>query len=338
MVEFAGWLMPVQYAGIIEEHLHTRSKAGLFDTCHMGEFYVRGPHAAKAVDRLVTCRLDNLHNGQARYGFFLNEKGGVVDDLIVFRLAVEEYLLVVNAGTLDKDRAWVEAHLEGDVDFSDESYCTAKLDLQGPASSGVMAAVIGSGSLAMIERFRFRHVLIDGIEVLVSRTGYTGEAGFELFFEAGAAGRIWDRLIDFESVRPVGLGARDTLRLEKGLSLYGHEIDEEHTPLEAGLKRFVHFEKDFIGRDALMKQEREGVARSLKGFVCEGRRSPRHGFEIRRDGEVVGSVTSGVFSPCLKCGIAMGYVNLEGTADGGAMVLTDGKAEIRATIQAPPFV
>lgn len=340
MVPFAGWRMPVQYRGIIEEHLHTRAQAGLFDTCHMGEFFVRGPGAGALIERLVTCRIDDLKDGQARYGLMLNPRGGVIDDLIVFRMNPEEFMVVVNGGTRDKDRIWFEAHLtEFGVDFRDESNAIAKLDLQGPESGRVMAAL--AGEAAALGTRRFHHVLgaIEGVPVRISRTGYTGEFGYELFYPAEEAEVIWDRLLSFSAVWPVGLGARDTLRLEKGLSLYGHELNEDITPLEANLERFVDFDKDFIGREALLAQKRSGVARLLTGFVCEGRRAAREGFAVRgAEGGGEGRVSSGAFSPCLTCGIGMCFIEPAAAKTGTAIVLTNGAVEIKGEIKRPPFV
>lgn len=339
MVPFAGWRMPVQYRGIIEEHLHTRAQTGLFDTCHMGEFFVRGPGAAALLERLVTCRVGNLTDGQARYGLMLNPRGGVIDDLIVFRINPEEFMIVVNGGTRDKDRVWFEAHFtEFGLDFSDDSDAIAKLDLQGPASGRVLAAL--AGEPAALGTRRFHHVMgaIEGVPVRISRTGYTGEFGYELFFPAAAAVTLWDRLLSFSEVLPIGLGARDTLRLEKGLSLYGHELTEDLTPLEANLERFVDFDKDFIGRDALLAQKRTGLPRLLTGFLCEGRRAAREGFVIRAAGGESGQVSSGAFSPCLTRGVGMCFIEPPATCAGTAIVLSNGPIEIKGEIKPPPFV
>lgn len=339
MVPFAGWRMPVQYRGIIEEHQHTRAQAGLFDICHMGEFFLRGEGAAAALERLVTCRIATLEDGQARYGLMLNERGGALDDLIMFRFDRDRFMVVVNAATRDKDRAWIEGHLPpSGVVFKDESDRTAKLDLQGPLSREVMLELAGEEAVAGLRRFHLRTIRLGGIEAVISQTGYTGELGYEIFCDIAQGPELWDALLKFPQVWPIGLGARDTLRLEKGLPLYGHELDEEHTPLEAGLERFVSFEKEFIGREALLAQRGEGVKRVLTGFICEGRRAAREGFEIRADGRPVGRVTSGTFSPGLTRGIGMGYVEHAAAAEGRAITLTDGRTEIQGTIRRPPFL
>lgn len=339
LVPFAGWRMPVQYTGILEEHQHTRSAAGLFDTCHMGELVVHGPEAEQFLEHLVTCRVGTLARGQARYGLLLDERGGVIDDLIVFRNETDEFLVVVNAGTRDKDRDWIQAHLPpADVTLLDISDATAKLDLQGPQSSAVLGALVGEQAIADLRRFHFFHNMIDWVAVVISRTGYTGEVGYELFCSVADAPRLWDRLLAFEGVKPIGLGARDTLRLEKGLPLYGHELDGDHTPLEAGLERFIDFEKDFIGKEALLAQKQAGLTRVLTGFVCEGRRAAREGFEVRVDGRAVGRVSSGAFSPDLKRGIGMCYLEPALAVEGQAIALTDGRLEIKAEVKKPPFV
>lgn len=338
MVPFSGWLMPVQYSGILEEHLHTRAKAGLFDICHMGEFWLRGPGAAAAVDQLVTCRTDNLAEGQGRYGFLLNEQGGVIDDLIIFKLGAEEFFLVVNAGTREKDREWIVSRIPADAEFEDASDRTAKLDLQGPLSTAVLEGLAPGEDAAALKRFHCRRTRLNGCPVLLSRTGYTGELGYEIFLNPDDCGVVWDKLLGVEGVKPIGLGARDTLRLEKGLSLYGHELDEWHSPLESNLERFVWFDKDFIGRDALLRQKSHGMARILTGFVCEGRRAAREKFEVVVNGQVAGVVTSGAFSPSLSRGIGLCRIPPELAREGQEITLAHGETLISARVKFPPFV
>jgi len=337
MVSFSGWSMPVQYEGIIAEHLHTRARAGLFDICHMGEFFLRGPAAEKDLEKLVTCRVGDMPEGRCRYGFLLNDTGGIIDDLIVFRTGQEEFMMVVNAGNTTGDAAWIAGRVSGGTTFTDESDTIAKIDVQGPLASQVMKAATDDDTAAGLGRFRFITMRIMGVEVLVSRTGYTGENGYELFFGAEHACGIWDLLMEQEGVKPVGLGARDTLRMEMGYSLYGNDIDEAHTPLEAILDRFVVMEKDFNGKEALLKQRAEGFGQVLTGFVCEGRRSARGHFAVLAGGERVGEVTSGAFSPCLKKGIGLCYINRAFSSEGQKIVLTDGKAEIKGRVTALPI-
>lgn len=337
MVPFSGWNMPVQYTGIINEHLHTRTMAGLFDICHMGEFILKGPSAEGDVDRLVTCRVDDMPEGRCRYGFLLNENGGIIDDLIVFRISAEEFMLVVNAGTREKDRKWIEGHLSGGTEFRDETDNMGKIDIQGPLSGEILMRILDRSVVENIKRYWFEKVNIDGVDVLVSRTGYTGELGYELFFPSEHAVRFWETLLNFDEVKPVGLGARDTLRMELGYSLYGNDIDEEHTPLEGDLSRFVHMEKDFIGKEELVKQEEEGVGRILTGFVCEGRRSARSHFTVMLGDSGIGEVTSGAFSPCLKKGIGLCYIEKKFAEEGQDLLLTDGKIGLGARVKNVPI-
>jgi len=346
MVPFSGWNMPVQYEGIISEHIHTREKAGLFDICHMGEFFLSGPSAREDVDTLVTCRLDDMSAGRCRYGLLLNESGGIIDDLIVFKISQEEFMLVVNAGNIAKDKAWIEAHISSRAVFTDASEMTAKLDVQGPLSVEIMSSLIGREVIGGLKRFHFVSVDLEGETVLLSRTGYTGEQGYELFFPAASANRLWDRFLEFDDVKPIGLGARDTLRMEMGYSLYGSDIDEDHTPFESNLARFVFMEKDFIGRKALLRQKEEGPGRLLTGFICEGRRSARSHFAVSlgenaplgTKDEIIGEVTSGAFSPSLKKGIGLCYIKKEYAASGRSILLSDGRTEITAVVKNVPII
>ena len=337
MVPFAGWEMPVHYpTGIIAEHLHTRAQAGLFDVCHMGEFFLSGPGAVSDLSRLVTRRLDDLSVGRCRYGFLTREDGTIMDDLIAFRLAESECMVVVNAATRARDAEWIQERLSPATVWRDGSDGLAKIDLQGPAAPAVMERLIGAEAVGATRRFSFREVPIEGIKVLLSATGYTGEPGYELFYPAEDAVKLWDLLLGMDPVRPAGLGARDTLRLESGLPLYGHDLDDQTTPLEANFARFVDFKKDFIGREALQRQAREGPRRLLMGLLCDGRRSAREGFEIRAAGRPVGAVTSAGFAPSLKRAIGMGYVAREAAQIGREVVLRGGEVEIPATLMKLP--
>lgn len=344
MMAFSGWEMPVQYTGIIEEHLHARSKAGLFDICHMGEFFLKGPSVEENLDKLVTCGIKGMNRGKCRYGFLLKENGGIIDDLVVFKISREEYMLVVNAGTLEKDAKWIREHLSPGNEFSDKSSNIAKIDLQGPLSPKIVSSLFDRPELENLKRFSFTHVDWDGTKcpkgtkIMVSATGYTGEKGYEFFLAVQAAEEVWDALLGFDGVKPVGLGARDTLRLEMGYSLYGHDIDEGHTPLEANLGRFVDMKKAFIGKERLLRQQEEGFSRILTGFVCEGRRSAREHYSVTADNAKAGEVTSGVFSPCLKKGIGLCYIDRKLAIEGREITITDGRVEIRARIKKPPFI
>ena len=337
MVPFAGWNMPVQYTGIIEEHLHTRSKAGLFDICHMGEFILKGRGVGRDINNLVTRRIDDMDIGKCRYGFMLNDKGGIIDDLIVFKISQEEYMLVVNAGTIEKDRKWIEAHVSSDTKVEDVSASLAKLDIQGPLSGKIMGSLAGKEIIDNLKRYNFVYTEIEGAKILISRTGYTGELGYELFFPAEYSEKLWDMLLKFDEAKPIGLGARGTLRLEMGYSLYGHDIDEEHNPLEANLSRFVYMDKQFIGRSALLQAQGKEITKQLIGFICEGRRSAREHYSVFKDGKEIGIVTSGGFSPCLKKGIGLCYIDKKLAEDGQEVILTDGKVNIKAILKNPPI-
>ncbi|MFH1395223.1 MAG: glycine cleavage system aminomethyltransferase GcvT [Candidatus Omnitrophota bacterium] len=336
MVPFSGWNMPVQYTSIIDEHIHTRTKAGLFDIFHMGEFFLKGPAAAEELEKLVTCRIDNMPIGKCRYGFMLNEKGGIIDDLIVFKISSEEFKLVVNAGTIDKDKEWIKSRISSEDLFADESEKIAKLDIQGPLSAVIVDNLFKNSVTQGLKRYWFKYADFLGMKVLLSRTGYTGELGYELFFPVSFAETIWDMILGFDEIKPIGLGARDTLRMEMGYSLYGNDIDENHSPFEANLGKFVFMEKDFIGKDALLKQKEQGFSRILKGFVCEGRRSARSHFKVVSDETVVGEVTSGSFSPCLKKGIGLCYIEKAFADEGTPVILTDGKIAINTEIKDIP--
>jgi len=338
MVDFAGWDMPVYYTGIIEEHLHTRSLAGLFDICHMGEFFIEGKDASKEVERLVSCRIADMPDGKCRYGFLLSRDGGIMDDLIVFKISQNEFMIVVNAGTIGKDSSWISGNIKGDVSFFDRSGSIAKIDVQGPSSPSVMGRLAGKEAIENIGRYSFINVKIGPADVLLARTGYTGEIGYELFFDAGYASGMWDSLMRFDEIKPVGLGARDTLRLEMGYPLYGSDICEQVDPFEAGLGRFVYMDKDFIGKEALLARIEKEDKKILMGFECDGRRIARHGFRIEVEGIESGVVTSGGFSPSLKKAIGLCYVDKKAAYEGGKIILTDGNISIEAKLTRTPIL
>ncbi len=339
MAPFADWNMPILYTGIIEEHLHTRQKAGLFDICHMGEFILQGKTAAADIAFMLTCQTDNMEIGRCKYGFLLNDDGKIIDDLIVFKITQDEFMLVVNAGCAEKDKSWIKSHISGRTFFEDISEKTAKLDLQGPLSTQILSPLTNI-PLDKIKKYHFLKGDVCGIDALISRTGYTGELGYELYFPQKEAVMLWRQLLKNSNVKPIGLGARDTLRLEMGYSLYGHDIDDLHTPFEAGLEKFVYMDasKDFIGKKALIRQSSEGIKTMLAGFVCEGRRSPRQNFEVLYENKKAGIVTSASFSPCLKKAIGLCYINNGLAKEGSKITLTDGKITVDAVITAPPFV
>lgn len=333
---FGGWNMPIQYEGIIAEHRWCREKAALFDICHMGEFRFQGDIAASGLENVFTFSVKSIPVGRSRYGFLLNETGGVIDDLIAFRLAEDEVMVVVNAATIDKDFAAIRSRLKPDANFLNISATTGKLDLQGPLSREVLVEAFG-GEIEKIPYFKFIRMNILGADAIVSRTGYTGELGYEIFLPAEKVVELWTLLLKDGRVKPAGLGARDVLRLEMGYSLYGSDIDENTNPLEASLGAFVNFDKEFTGKQALQQRQQDGHKRVKVAFQVSSRRSPRHHYEIVHDGAVTGSVTSGVFSPMLGCGIGLGFVKPQAAAIGTPLTIRHGNVSMEATVVELPF-
>ncbi len=335
MAPFGGWNMPIQYEGIIAEHKWCREQAALFDICHMGEFLYQGDLEAGGLEDVFTFSVKTIPVGRSRYGFLLNEQGGIIDDLIVFRLAEDKAMVVVNAATQDNDFSIISSRMRGGT-FTNISTETGKLDIQGPQSREVLRSVFGSRILE-IPYFKSTTMEILGSEAIVSRTGYTGELGYEIFLPAAKVGELWDLLLKDKRVKPAGLGARDVLRLEVGYSLYGSDIDETTTPLEAGLEGFVNFDKNFVGKEALLQQKEQGLKRLKVAFEVAGRRSPRHHYEIGFSGETVGSVTSGVYSPMLGSGIGLGYVRPDVAAIGTPLTIFHERIDMKATVCELPF-
>ena len=341
MVPFAGYQMPVQYAtGIVAEHKAVRQAAGLFDVSHMGELEVRGPQALELVQHLTTNDASRLVVGQAQYSVLCQDDGGALDDCIVYRLA-DRYMVVVNASNLDKDRSWILSHMEGfDAKVEDRSEATGLLALQGPRAAEILAPLTDV-DLDAVAYYHFAEGRVADRQALVSRTGYTGEDGFELYVGAGDAPAIWRRLLEHGAAAgliPCGLGARDSLRLEMGYALYGNDLDERRTPLEAGLGWVVKLDKgDFLGRDALVRQKEAGVREKLVGFVLKERGFPRHGYGLRWNGEAVGEVTSGVHSPSLEQGVGMGYVAVEAAKPGTPLEVMIRDRPAAAEVARPPF-
>ena len=336
MASFAGWNMPIQYEGIIAEALHTRSRASCFDICHMGEFLLKGDVNTCGLERIVTAPLKDAPTGSCRYGSILNEKGGVMDDLIVYRKAKDEWMIVVNAATIEKDKKHFQAHLAGPVEFLDLSDQIGKIDLQGPLSREAVVRL--APKAAALEYYTFIETEVLGKKTIVSRTGYTGELGFELYFPARDIPALWQALLRDTRVKPAGLGARDVLRLEMGYSLYGQDIDDDTTPLEAGLEKFVDFKKDFIGKSALASQKARGLKRRRVFFRSLSRRSPRHLHRIFVDGRDAGIVTSGTFSPHTNGGIGMGFLENISAPKGLPLTVGDDKIRIESVVADKPFV
>ncbi len=309
LVDFSGWEMPVQYEGIKAEHGAVRSRAGLFDVSHMGEAFFRGPDAEEAVQRLVTRDVSRLAEGQAGYSAVCYEDGGTVDDVLVYRRP-EDFLIVVNAANREKDLEHFQENTgDLDVEVSDESDGWALLALQGPEAAGLLQNLTET-DLSNLKYFRFAEGEVVGAKTSISRTGYTGEDGFEIFVHPDDAPRVWRELLG-AGATPAGLGARDTLRLEAGMCLYGNELDPETTPLEAGIGFAVHLDKEqeFIGQDALRKEKEEGLRKKLVGFEVEGRGIARHDHPVKVGDETVGRVTSGTLSPTLNKAIGLALVS-----------------------------
>jgi aminomethyltransferase len=322
LVDFAGWEMPVQYSGIKAEHAAVRERAGLFDVSHMGEVVFHGPDAEAAVQRLVTRDVSRLRTGQAGYAAVCYESGGTVDDVLVYKRA-DDFLVVVNAANREKDLEHFRENTgDLDVEVVDESDDWALLALQGPEAVGILDPLTDA-DLSGIKYYRFVEGEVDGAYAIISRTGYTGEDGFELYLRPDDAPRIWRRIIE-ASAAPVGLGARDTLRLEAGMCLYGNELDAETTPLEAGISFAVHLEKEprFIGQRALLLEDTQGLRKKLVGFEMEGRGIARHGHPVTSGAEIVGTVTSGTQSPTLNRAIGLALVD-SGVEDRFEVVIRD---------------
>jgi len=309
-VDFGGWEMPLQYTSILDEHQAVRERAGLFDVSHMGEIELRGAHALAAAQELTVNDLSRLRDGQAQYSLLCLPTGGVVDDIIVHRLSSERVLLCVNASNADKDFAWIAEHHHG-AEVINRSGEYALLALQGPRATAILTGLTPL-PLPQVPAFAFAHGQVCGRAALVAHTGYTGEDGWEIYCAPDDACALWDGLLEAGrrfDIRPAGLGARDTLRLERALPLYGHELTDETTPLEAGLSWVVRFTKpSFIGRAALLQQRERGLTRRLVGLMMTQPGIPRQGYTVVHDGAVVGAVTSGTKSPTLGKAIGLGYV------------------------------
>jgi aminomethyltransferase len=329
LVDFAGYEMPVQYEGIKAEHEAVRNHAGLFDVSHMGEAFFRGPDAEAAVQRLVTRDVGRLDVGQAGYSAVCYEDGGTVDDVIVYRRE-DDFLIVVNASNREKDLEHFQTNTEDlDVELTDESDDWALLALQGPEAEKLLQDFTDA-DLSSLKPFRFVEAEVEGVRAIISRTGYTGEDGFEIYLSPDGAPSVWRRLID-KGVTPAGLGARDTLRLEAGMCLYGNELDAETTPLEAGISFAVHLDKEqrFIGQRALLLEDTKGLRKKLVGFEMEGRGIARHGYHVTSGAEIVGEVTSGTKSPTLDRAIGLALVD-PGVDDWFEIVIRDNPVPAKA--------
>jgi aminomethyltransferase len=345
MVDFGGWDMPVQYpAGTVEEHLRTRRHSGLFDVSHMGEIEVCGPDAIALVNRLCANDASKLVDGQAHYSALTTPEGTVVDDLLVYRFAADHLLLVVNASTTEKDWDWITSHHAGErAELTNRSADFCQIAIQGPDAPRILQTLTET-PLEEIKYYHFREGRVDGVPSIISRTGYTGEDGFEVYAAADEAERLWDRILDAgrygqpEGTLPCGLAARNTLRLEAAMALYGHEIDDTTTLLEANLGWITKLGKgDFIGREALARQKEEGVARKLVGFEVTERGIARDGQDVLIDGQKVGRVTSGSPAPFLKKNIGLAYVFAEHAREGQELQIDVRGRAVAARVVPTPF-
>jgi aminomethyltransferase len=339
IIPFAGYLMPVMYDSITAEHLRVRSTVGMFDISHMGEFTVSGPGAEAFVQRLVTNDVTKLVENQVMYSCMCYEHGGIVDDLLVYKLK-DHYLLVVNASNIDKDFAHIQSHAPDDVKLTDISDSIALIAIQGPLAAEVTGKICDY-PLDSLKYYNAAPITINGTEVLLSRTGYTGEDGFELYIPAQSAGKIWADVYSLVKERdggPIGLGARDSLRLEMKFALYGNDISEKTNPIEAGLGWVVKLDKgDFVGRGPIAKMKEDGPTRKLVGFELEGKVFPRQHYPIVKDDKSVGEVTSGLFSPSLKKAIGMGYVPSKLAKPGSQFEVDNRGKKIPAVVVKTPF-
>lgn len=343
MHEFAGYNMPIEFSGIIDEHLAVCQSIGVFDVSHMGEFWVKGPHALDFLQKMTSNNVAALTPGKVQYTCFPNEDGGIVDDLLVYHYEPEKYLLVVNASNIEKDWNWCVSHNTEGAELENASERTAQLAVQGPKAILALQKLT-SIDLSALPYYTFTHGEFAGeADVIISNTGYTGAGGFELYFYPEAAVKIWDAVFEAGAefgIQPVGLGTRDTLRLEMGFCLYGNDLDDTTSPIEAGLGWITKFVegKNFLNRPMLEKQKKEGTTRKLVGFEMVDRGIPRHGYELyNTDGTAIGTVTSGTMSPVRKIGIGMGYVKPEFSKPGTEINVDIRGRKLKAVVVKTPF-
>jgi aminomethyltransferase len=340
LVEFAGYLMPIYYEGIVPEHRAVRNSVGMFDISHMGEFYVKGPRAFEFLQKMTTNDVSKIEMWQAQYSCMITDKGGIIDDILVYRLP-DKFMLVVNASNIDKDYNWLKSHLPHDgVELFNATREVSLLAIQGPKAQDVLSRMTNL-DLDNIEYYWSHVIDVAGERILVSRTGYTGEDGFELYMKNNIAEKLWDATLEAgekENIVPIGLGARDTLRLEMKYMLYGNDMTEENNPYEAGLGWIVKLEKgDFVGREALIEIKTSGIKKRCVCFELLDRGFPRQGHKVFRDNREVGEVTSGTFSPMLNKGIGLAYVPKEWSKSGNEYDVIIRNTPIPAVLVKPPF-
>lgn len=343
IVEFAGYLMPIQYSSIIAEHKAVRHSVGVFDVSHMGEVFIQGEKALDFVQYLTVNDASNLFPGRVQYSAMCYNDGGIVDDLLVYKIADDQFMLVINASNIEKDVNWMKENNKFDVDINNRSDEFSLLAVQGPNSKEVIQKVCDKN--LDLEYYHFLKTKIAGVEMIVSRTGYTGELGYELYFEGNeeTAEKVWNEIFEAGkqfNIQPVGLGARDTLRLEVGFCLYGNDIDKSTNTLEAGLGWITKLKKksDFIAKDFLLKVKEEGLKRKLVAMTTDEKAFPRHGYEISADNKVIGNITSGTVSPILEKPIALGYVDINFSSEGNQLNFLIRGKEIPAQVVKLPFI
>jgi aminomethyltransferase len=342
MVPFAGYNMPVQYEGVIQEHMKVREGVGVFDVSHMGEFFLKGEKALDLIQRVSSNDASKLFDGKAQYSCLPNNDGGIVDDLIIYKIKDHEYMLVVNASNIEKDWNWISSHNEFGVEMTNRSDDYSLLAIQGPKAAEAMQSLT-EVDLSNMVYYTFEQGKFAGVDnVFISATGYTGSGGFEIYFENKDADKIWDAVFEAGKsfdIKPIGLAARDTLRLEMGFCLYGNDISDTTSPLEAGLGWVTKFTKDFVNSENLAKQKEEGVTRKLVGFELVDKGIPRHDYIIvDADGNDIGIVTSGTMSPMTKKAIGLGYVKKEHSAIDSEIFIQVRNKVLKAVVKKPPFI
>ena len=340
IVDFAGWEMPVYYSSIIDEHNATRTKCGIFDVSHMGEITVKGKNSSTFLKILIPTDFAKLEEKKSMYSVFCNENGGVIDDLFIYMVTRDEYIVVVNAGTIEKDFNWMQKNLIDDVEIENISDKTAKIDLQGPLSKKILSEIIKDSRLEEMKRFRFDNFIYKNINIIISNSGYTGESGFEIYIDNSLAASMWNDLLTSGKkygILPVGLGARDSLRLESSYSLYGHELSDTITPVEGGIKWIVSSKEEYIAKKILADQKENGASRESIAFKMTGKGIPREGYKIFHNNIEIGYATSGGFGPTLKNGIGLALVKSGSAKTGDAITVLIREKHIEAVVAEKPF-
>ncbi|MCT3697629.1 glycine cleavage system aminomethyltransferase GcvT [Elizabethkingia anophelis] len=342
IVPFAGFEMPVQYSGVTEEHFAVREKAGMFDVSHMGQFFIEGPGSKELLQKVTTNNVDALEDGKAQYSCLPNENGGIVDDLIVYKIADEKYFVVVNASNIDKDWKHISKYNTFGAKMTNASDDMSLIAIQGPKATEILQKLTDT-PLADIPYYNFTIGAVAGVQdVIISNTGYTGSGGFEIYFQNENAVKLWDALTEAGEefgMIPCGLASRDTLRLEKGFCLYGNDIDDTTSPIEAGLGWITKFDKNFVSKDVFAKQKEEGISRKLVGFEMQEKAIPRHDYEVvDAEGNVIGKVTSGTMSPMKKIGVGLAYVAKPHFKLGSDIFIRIRNKDIPAKVVKLPFV